>query len=168
MNYNDTIILEKDYSTITFDQLSKHLNLDEDLVNVEFLEALINASIDWVETRINSYITPTILEYSVYEFTGTSIQLEHKGFNTISSLKVNDVEYTDYKIIRKYSSTYIIFNTAISNATVIISYLAGNKPAFNQIQAVIITAADMYDVDRSNYSAGLVNNKTVMRLLNLE
>jgi fumarate hydratase class II len=57
-------------------------------------------------------------------------------------------------------------NGQVSDVTV--NYLAGSKPAGNFIQAALINAADMYDVDRSNYSAGLSNNRTVLRLLNLE
>ncbi|MFY9150934.1 MAG: hypothetical protein WAO52_02890 [Prolixibacteraceae bacterium] len=82
---------------------------------------------------------------------------------------MNDVDFTDYKILRKYSTTHIIFNQSIIDlSTIAITYTAGETPANNLIQAALINAADMYDVDRSNYSTGLVNNRTVMRLLNLE
>lgn len=169
MKQIETIIKSKDYSTITFDQLAEQLNLDDDLVVVEQLESMLKAAIDWVETRTNSYITPTILEYTDYEFTGDTVELEHKAVNNITSLKINDVEIIDYRIIRKYTSTYLILKQSVNITSVLsVSYEAGKTPVNSAIQAALITAADLYDVDRSNYSAGVINNKTVLRLLNLE
>ena len=46
--YNEEIIT-KDYSQITVDQLAKHLNLDADLIDVEYLESLIEAAVDCVK-----------------------------------------------------------------------------------------------------------------------
>lgn len=112
---------------------------------------------------------PTTIELSVYDFKGDKIELEHKGFNNISSFTVNDEVFTDYIVIKKYSSVQIRFNTAITiESDIKITYESGKTPSNNLVQAVIINASDMYDVDRSNYSSGLVNNRTVMRLLNLE
>lgn len=169
MKYTETNIIDKDYSTITFDQLTKHLNLDEDLVDVEYLESILKASIDWIETRINSFITPTTVSYFINEFTGEKIDLEHKGVTAINSLKVNGTNYTDFRLVKKYTSSFIVLNQPINTDSIIeINYSAGTAPESNFIQAALINASDLYDVDRSNYSAGLVNNRTVMRLLNLE
>lgn len=169
MKYTETTIIDKDYSTITFDQLAKHLNLDDDLVNSEYLESILKASIDWIETRINSFITPTILENTFYDFSGSNLELEYSGINSISSVKVNDVEITGYKVIKKQSSTVVLLDTAIPVLSKIsVTFSAGEQPKYNYLQATLINAADMFDVDRSNYSSGLTNNRTVMRLLNLE
>lgn len=169
MQYNETSILQKDYSSISINKLVRNLNLDDDLVDTEHLQSLLDASIDWVETRINGFVVPTTIELSVYDFKGDKIELEHKGFNNISSFTVNDEVFTDYIVIKKYSSAQIRFNTAITiESDIKITYESGKTPSNNLVQAVIINASDMYDVDRSNYSSGLVNNRTVMRLLNLE
>jgi methylthioribose-1-phosphate isomerase len=138
-------------------------------VNTDHLESLISASVDWIDSRINGFVTPTNLEFNSYDYKGDKIILEHRNFNEITTFKVNDIDYTDYRLINKFNSTYIYLLTPITtDSTVTITYSAGSDTPNNFIQAVLITAADMYDTDRSNYSTGLTNNRTVMRLLNLE
>lgn len=168
MKQIEPTVKTKDYSTISIDKLVKHLNLDADLADAEQLESILKASIDWVENRTNSFITPTTIEYTDYEFSGNTIELEHKGVNTITSVTVDGALVTDFRSIRKYTSTFLVLSQSVNPSKIIINYTAGNTPTYNFIQAVLITAADMFDVDRSNYSAGLVNNRTVNRLLNLE
>lgn len=46
MQYNETNILTKTYSAISIEKLTKNLNLDDDLVDAEHLQALLDASID--------------------------------------------------------------------------------------------------------------------------
>ena len=169
MEYNEIRILEKNYQNISNIKLSRHLNLDEDLIDTEHLDSLISASVDWVETRINGFVVPTKVEFNIYDFTGSKIIIEHKGVDSIESFSINGQPFEDYKIIRKHSSTHIILNNPVlEKSGISIVYNAGNTPSNNLIQAVLISASDMYDVDRSNYSTGLTNNRTVMRLLNLE
>lgn len=169
MIYNEIEIVSKSYTDIPVSNLVKHLNLDEDLVDNDLLEATLQSAIDWVETRTNSYVVSTRLKLDIYDFTGNSIIINHRGFNTVFSLKVNGETYTGtYKIIRKYTQTHIIFDSSISTESDIeLVYDSGISPSKNFIQAVLIVAGDLYDVDRSTYSAGLTDNKTVFRLLNL-
>lgn len=46
MQYNETSILQKDYSSISINKLVRNLNLDDDLVDTEHLQSLLDASID--------------------------------------------------------------------------------------------------------------------------
>lgn len=162
-------IIQKTYTDIPVDRLVKHLNLDEDLVDTLHLESILKSAIDWVETRSNSFIVTTEVKELIYDFTGKRIVIDYKGVNTIDSLKVNDLLVTNYRVEKGYTRTVIIFNESVNvESDIEIIYTAGINPAYNYIQAAIITANDLYDVDRSNYSAGLNNNRTVMKLLNLE
>lgn len=166
---NETIITNKDYTGISVDDLVNHLNLDDDLVNTNHLESLINASVDWVDSRINGFIVPTTLEFKAFKFTGDKLVLNHKGFSAISSFKINGEDFTEYWILKKHNSAHIYLNSAVATeSTVEITYSAGTNTPNNYIQATLIVAADMYDTDRSNYSTGVTDNRTVMRLLNLE
>jgi len=168
MKYIERQITNKDYSTISVNQLVKHLNLDVDLVDNEFLESILQSSIDWVENRIQCYITPTTTTIEAFEFVGDTILIEHRGFNNVQSFQVNSTPFSEYTILRKEYSTIIKFNNPISvDSKVEIIYESGLIPNKGFIQATIIQAADLFDIERSNYSAGLTDNKVVTRLLNL-
>ena len=65
--YNEEIVT-KDYSQITVNQLVKHLNLDDDLIDVEYLESLIEAAVDWCEDRVNSYLSNITIKVIIYKF----------------------------------------------------------------------------------------------------
>lgn len=165
--YNEEIIT-KDYTQITVNQLAKHLNLDDDLIDVEFLESLIEAAVDWCEGRVNSYLVNTTTKLIIYNFSGTNIRIDKGNVNSISSIKVNGEVYTDgYKLIKHTNSATIILNTAVSSSEIEIEYKGGNNTKKNYLHAILIKAADFYDVERSDYSHGVNNNNVVMRLLNL-
>lgn len=167
MMYKETEITLKDYSTISVNKLVNHLNLDSDLVDAEFLQSLIEASVDWIEERINGFIVPTTISLNVYEFSGDKIVIDHRFFNSITSFTVNDLLFTDYYIVKKEYSTEIRFKNYLSESKVSITYQSGLTPKKSFIQATIIKASDLYDTDRSDYSVGLTNNNTVLRLINL-
>ena len=162
-------VINKDYTAISVDDLIQHLNLDDDLINTTHLEGLITASVDWIDARINGFIVPTSLEFNTYDFTGDTIIIEHKNFDNITSLKIAETEYPDYKVRKGINYTKIILDEpVIEKSDIQISYLAGTRTPKHYLQAALIVAADMFDTDRSNYSTGLTDNRTVMRLLNLE
>lgn len=149
----------------------QHLNLDPDIAERDhhLLQSIMVAAIEWVEDRTNCYITGILLKLNIFGFTGKTIEIEHKGFDEVQSLKINDQIVTDYIVVRNFTGTNIILKNDIPiNSDVELIYKAGYSAPAHFLQAAYIVANDFYDVERSNYSAGLVNNKTVMRLLNLE
>lgn len=165
--YNEEI-LTKDYSTISVDSLVRHLNLDEDLVDNEYLESLIEAAVDWCESRVNSFLVKTECKLIIYKFSGCNIRIDKGNVNSISSIKVDNQLYTDgYKLIKHTNSATIILNTSINNSEVEIEYKGGNNTKKNYLHAILIKAGDFYDVERSDYSHGVSSNNVVMRLLNL-
>lgn len=165
--YKENEITQKDYSTISVNKLAKHLNLDDDLIDGEFLESLIEASVDWIEDRINGFIVPTTISLEIQEFTGDKLIIDHRFFSNISSFTVDGVVFSDYYIVKKEYSTEIRFKTMLNKSSLSIIYVSGLKVKKSFIQAVIIKAGDLYDTERSDYSVNVTNNNAVLRLLNL-
>lgn len=168
MTYNDINIETIDYSEISIQALIKHLNLDDDLVDEPHLNSLIEAAVDWCEGRINRFIVPVTCSLEIFDFTGNKITISKGGINEITSIEFNGEPITDYRTIRHYNSTSITLKTPQQvKGDIKLEFTGGRQTKANYKQAVLIKAGDLYDTNRSDYSAGLSDNNIVMKLLNL-
>ena len=136
-------IIEKSLPTV--EELRKHLNLDVDLVDSDYLGSIIEAAVEWCENRINCFIMPTNAKLKLSYFTGSVIVIDKGGVNSIQSILVNNVAVTGYKVNKKVNSTEITLTNSIgteSDIEVLFS-AGGNVKSF--IHACIINTSDLFD-----------------------
>jgi len=167
MIINDIQVINKDYSVIPYTLLAKHLNLDDDLIDIQYLEYLIESAVDWVEGRINKDIASTTSKLVIYDFSGNRIDIERGGFSGLTSITIDSQIVDNYRVINTPFKTIIelIDNKLFGDLELI--YTSGGQSVKNFKHACLIKASDLYDTDRSDYSNSLNNNNIVMRLLNL-
>lgn len=141
-----------------------------------FIATLIKPAEKYAENYINGYISTTSLKYQAFNYSGQTIRINATPFISITSIKTGiagetlaEIAATDYHV-EKHNTYFIIhFVNSLNVEEIEIIFSTGyatNKIPDDIKQACIIIAADLFDINRSNYSYTVSNNRIVEKLLN--
>lgn len=143
--------------------------LSGDTSNDTLIQSLIDAAIDYCESRVgNIALNTKELTISNYRF-GSEIQIDDTNLSAVTSLSIDGVAVIDYKLYIGSSYSVIKLNNPITADTILINYVAGFtniQPRYKQ--AIIIKASDLFDTERTNYSYNVTANNCIDRLLGFE
>ena len=141
---------------VTVEKVKKQLNIEPDFTeDNEFIQDNINAAADRISGLINSDValTNNVLEY--YN-PGKVLIIYEAPFNKLVSIK--DSEGTDItdKFTAKKGFSYFELVTSEDYESLTIEFITGYETLPDGLKkAVIITAADLYDSERSNKTTGV-------------
>lgn len=140
--------------------------IDADDVHLASLVAAAQGAIEGL-TRIMLTIREMELVYSGY---GDTVNLGVSPVNSVSKVKIDGVETTDYTLYKYGLDPRIVFNNKITGQEIIITANVGHNqvtvPA--QLQLLVkMLAADLYEHREAQAEATLTANANYMRLLNM-
>jgi hypothetical protein len=164
--YNKNVKQKLDY-LITLDEVKRHLNIDElDTSNDEYLSDLIQVGVQFCENYINSDIALTKNTLSVYDFRGDRLKVDEGNLITVSGLTGTTVTYGLFDNIIDFN---LYFDSFISSDTdLILEYYSGfSKSSLPRPiqQSILIKIADLFDVERNNYTTPSYKANNVIDIL---
>jgi hypothetical protein len=152
---------------LTLEEVKTHLHLESDYDDDDvYLTTLIKVAHQIAEKYIGFDIAYTYNQLKVFGFCGDNLVIKTPNLSSISGISyLSNGEYipvTDYKVLNKYGKSVISFQTSFTNIYTIttdellINFFTGYETdleiPLDIKQSLLIKVADLYDVQRSNYT----------------
>ena len=161
------VILNEDNAFIKR-QLSVDLN---DNIDDDYINTLLYTSTVITENLINKDISYTKNVLSIYDFNNCEIVIDEGNYYSVESVILDTstlVDPSTYDVINYYNYFKINFNQYLTSDPIKITYYTGyyGKTIPQDLyHAIVLKAADLYDVERNSYNyTGIENNKAWERL----
>lgn len=149
----------KTFYPISLPIAKRHLRVDEDWYDDDdYIQNLIYAATEKAEQYIGKDIalTTNVMEY--YDFVGDDITIDEGNFIQVDSIVTDSSTLVTVNQTRKYyNSVFIDLIGSVDSDPLTITYQTGyNEDKCPSVikQAILIKLADLYDIDRSNYTLG--------------
>ena len=133
------------------------------------LTNIIADAIDIASSDINADVAYTDVTYTISDFIGSSYTIREGNLNSITSVKVNSSDVTNYTYEAHHSNFTITLDTTYSG-TLEVKFKTGYNSASNLPgrlrRALLVKIHDLYDNERGSYLPGvLASQKTYQALI---